>query len=239
MQYLGGKSRLAKKFGPILDEALSDERFCGRFIEPFTGGFNLVPALKNIREAWCCDIHPGLITLYRAIQDGSFVPPDTLSKAEWEELRRAGDWSNPLTAFAAFGCSFGGKEWGGYATNKAGRNYAAGAKRLLKKKFSGVFDQVTFRVNDYRTWPMYCPPAVIYCDPPYQRTTGYRTGDFDHKHFFSWCERRSSEGHAIFVSEFSAPDHWEVVWQLERKITVRADSRYTTKIDKLYKVVSK
>lgn len=220
MRYLGGKGRLAKKFAPILLEALTPT---SRFVEPFVGGFNVVPALGHVR-ALCNDVHPGLFSLYCALQGGS-IPPEELSEERYAEMRRAQDWDDPLTAFAAFGCSFAGKEWGGYARDAQGTNYARTARNSLLRK-AKFMSGVVFTCVDYRDLST-GPGDVVYADPPYANTTGYKTGHFDHSAFFEWCEQCVQSGARVFVSEFAVPDRsgWEVVWSTERKVMVDGKSQ--------------
>lgn len=224
MQYLGGKSRLAKRFAHVLDDALLDAR-AGRFVEPFVGGFNVVPAILPT-PALCADVHPGLVALYDGLQAGTFDPPHSLTEDEYRALREECDWSNPLTAFAAFACSFGGKEWGGYARSKRGsRNFAEIGRRSLLRKAEHM-GEVEFACTDYREIELR-PGDVVYADPPYLGTTEYKTGAFDHSAFYDWCERAAREvGAAVFVSEFTLPDRpgWEVAWQLDRTIAVEGKS---------------
>ena len=40
---------------------------------------------------------------------------------------------------------------------------------------------------------------LIYCDPPYQHTTGYSTGGFDHDKFWDTM-RKWSKNNYIFIS---------------------------------------
>ena len=218
MQYLGGKQRLAKLFAPVLDEALA--LGSGRLIEPFVGGFNILPSLAYARSALCADIHPGLIALYQALQSKVYVPPENLSEDRYQQLRLSSNWDDPNTAFAAFGCSFGGKEWGGYARNAKGDNYALRARKSLLKKAKSM-QGVEFLHTNYRTlWANH--GDVVYADPPYANTTGYATGSFDHDEFYEWCEQRSREGARVFVSEFTVPDRrgWSVVWKIDRHVMV-------------------
>ncbi|WP_212636683.1 hypothetical protein, partial [Salmonella enterica] len=42
-------------------------------------------------------------------------------------------------------------------------------------------------------------PSLVYCYSPYQGTTGYKTGTFDHNKFFNWCRQKKAEGHTVFV----------------------------------------
>ncbi len=73
---------------------------------------------------------------------------------------------------------------------------------------------------------------------PTRGTTGYKTGAFDSEAFFKWCEGKAEEGHIVFVSEYNAPSHWEVVFEKEQ--TCNIDNRVAAiKIEKLYKVIAK
>ena len=224
MQYLGGKSRLAKKFGYILTERLASG---GRFIEPFVGGFNLVPVLTP-KVPWCSDIHPGLIVLYQALQAGTFDPPEHITEDEYQALRARNDWSNPLSGFAAFGCSFGAIQWGSYARNATGKSYCAVARRSILRKtlhMSGV----EFACADYRDAPVQSGD-VVYADPPYLNTSVYKgTAPFDHEAFYEWCEACARIGASMFVSEFTIPDRpgWNQVWSIERQTAV--DGRTTSR----------
>lgn len=220
MQYLGGKARLAKKFAPLIRAALDEGR---TLVEPFVGGFNVLPALgpNYARDAVCSDIHPGLINLYKALQRG-WLPTEIISEQRYAELKAAKEWSNPETAIAAFGCSFGAKEWGGYARNASGKNYCAAAARSLMRKQPFMLG-VRFMCADYQA--LKCGHGhVIYADPPYLNTTGYSSA-LNHPQFYLWCEEQAHAGARVFVSEFTLPDRpgWVPVWSIERNIMV--DSR--------------
>jgi DNA adenine methylase len=68
-------------------------------------------------------------------------------------------------------CSFGGKWWGGYATNSAGRNYAERGSRCLVKQVANLMDVEFINLNYL---DMAIPQnSLIYCDPPYFGVTGY------------------------------------------------------------------
>ena len=191
----------------------------------------MVPALgDSVQFAHCSDIHNDLIVMYEALQNG-WDPPENLSKEEYDQLRKLEGYG-PLKAFAAFGCSFGGKEWGGYARDvRKTTSFAYTARNgLLKKK--PFMKNVEFARHDYRDYaPKNC---VIYCDPPYQGTTTYKTDKFDHQTFFDWC-KQASNTNDVFVSEFNAPLGWQVVWEFERRIQVEATTG-NVKVDRLYKV---
>ena len=75
------------------------------------------------------------------------------------------------------------------------------------------------------------------CDPPYQGTTGYKTGAFDHDKFFEWC-REQAKKNVVFVSEYNAPDDFECVWQGEIKTNFASNRKAATHkaVEKLFKV---
>ena len=75
------------------------------------------------------------------------------------------------------------------------------------------------------------------CDPPYQGTTGYKTGAFDHDKFFDWC-REQAKKNVVFVSEYNAPDDFELVWQGEIKTNFSSTRKKATHnaVEKLFKV---
>lgn len=218
MQYQGGKARTAAKFAPILDQELLGGR---TLVEPFVGGFNIIPRLTPGSGAGndflCSDRNAALIAMYQALQDG-WDPPSVVTREEYDSLRARADAANPMTAFAAFGCSYSGKEWGGYAADAHGRNYAAQARAALLLK-SAYMTRVRFSVGNY--WETVVPTgSVVYCDPPYLGTTGYRGGAFDHERFYAWCESLVVvSGCVVLVSEFTVPAHWVVVWESPRVVT--------------------
>lgn len=241
MHYLGGKARLAHRFTSLIQAAIDEPTATGRFVEPFVGGFNVVPHLRFAQGA-CSDRHPGLVSLYRAVQDG-WHPPAVLPREEYEALKAAGDWSNPLSAFAAFGVSFSGLEWGSYVESDEEHPYCRRAGDALLEKARSMRG-VGFEQRDYRDVEVY-RGDVLYCDPPYLGTLGYggRRGafglqDFEHEEFYDWVEAAAERGAAVFVSEFTVPwrPGWETIWELERKISVDNKSAPRTRVDRLARV---
>ena len=213
MQYMGGKSRIAKK----IREHLVSHGVTTRYVEPFVGGGAVLTAVaKDFKFILAADAHADLIGMYQAIQDGSFTPPETVTEEEYRALKDSDP--SPLRAFAAFGASFGGKEWGGYGRSKGAREdrggVAADTRRSLDKSAkAGMFDShVVFRASSVFTLdlPDDLTDTVIYCDPPYDGTTGYRTVSFDTAKawdlYRSWADR----GAHVYVSEYSGPESFLV-----------------------------
>ena len=146
--------------------------------------------------------------------------PSEVSKEEYHRAKNNPDENKALTGFVGFGCSFGGKWFGGYASNSDGLNYAKCTRNSLSKKMKPLMSAKIFN-GDYRD--VVIPNgSIVYCDPPYKNTTGYSNSDsFDHDIFWQYV-RDLSKNNIVFVSEVSAPDDFEVVWEksLSRQLNI-------------------
>ena len=213
MKYVGSKNRHAKE---LLGIILKDRKSEQWYVEPFAGGFNMIDKVDGNRIA--NDYHPYLISLFRAIQKG-WLPPDNVSELEYKDIRENKDSYPPeLVGFVGFGCSFSGKWFGGYArgnqNNGNSRNYCLESKKNILKQFDKIqgivikncsYDGIEIPEN-----------SIIYCDPPYAQTVKYNgVGGFDHSKFWGWCDDMVKLGHSVFVSEYSAPEGWDSVWEKE------------------------
>ena len=111
--YMGGKHKLAKHLvGAIALEVGSVE--C--WVEPFVGGGSVAAAAV---QRFGCDLVLSDIDPHAAVlwdRSTGFDWPDdaVFTEDDWTRLREAGE-VDKLTALAAFGASFGGKKWGGFA----------------------------------------------------------------------------------------------------------------------------
>lgn len=134
-------------------------------------------------------------------------------------------------AFAGFGCSWGGKYFGGYARNNRGRNYCNNAKRTLLKDITKM-QNVKFGCKDYRD--IEYNNALIYCDPPYEKKTEYTTGSFDSNTFWQWCRDMQARGNTVIVSEYKAPDDFECIWSKNVKLGLRTKNGCENRVEKLF-----
>ena len=208
MQYMGGKSRIAKK---IREHLVSHG--ATRYVEPFVGGGAVLTAMaRDFEFILAADAHSDLIAMYRAIQDGSFTPPETVTEEEHSLLRDAEP--SPLRTFAGFACCYGGSYWSGYARNNRGDNYARQGQRSLSKSAkAGMFDShVVFRGASVfeLDLPEDLSDTVIYCDPPYAGTAGYSTGEFDTAKAWELYRAWAGRGAHVYVSEYSGPESFLV-----------------------------
>lgn len=233
MKYMGSKARHAKGILPVI---LADRVDGQWYVEPFVGGANVIDKVLGNRIG--ADLNPYVISLWQAVA-GGWTPPDVVTEGEYAALK-AEKRVDALTAFAGFACSYGAKFFGGYARGKSAkgdwRNYADEAKRAMLKTKAGILGVKFIRASyDQLEIP---PNSIIYCDPPYAGTTGYATGAFDHDAFWQWCRDKVTEGHKVFVSEYTAPDDWVCVWSKEVNNTLVKDTGSKKGVERLFVHVS-
>lgn len=222
MQYVGGKFRQRRDFVPAI---LADTDLRGRYFEPFIGGGSMFEHMApHFERAVGADIHEDLILMYRALQSG-WTPPDFVDEEEYSELRS----SNPsaLRGFVGFGCSFGGKWFGGYARNRVYKNYAAVAGRSVAK-MQITYKNSLFVIGSYDEWRVH-RGTVVYADPPYkQRNVDFKDSrGFDHDAFWRKMQCWAKNGVAVYVSEFSAPRGWECIAESIQRLTIAGNSPVT------------
>lgn len=226
MKYQGSKNKIAKHILPII---LKDRTEGQYYVEPFMGGGNLIDKVDGLRIG--NDLNYHLIEMWRALQKG-WLPPDEISEAEYKYLKAAQDIEDPaLVAFAGFCCSYSGIWFTSYAKCSKcskGRNYAAEGFRNLVKQLPKMIGVELHNV-DYIDLEI-PKGSIIYCDPPYRGTTGY-LHDLDHDIFWQWCRDKSLDGHHVYISEYSAPEDFECLLEIDHFTTFTKDKR----VEKLFR----
>jgi DNA adenine methylase len=227
VQYLGGKSRIARQIANVILDSTEDRQL---YIEPFVGGGSVAAEMvPHFETARLSDASPDLIELWQALQSG-WEPPESLGEDEYRELRNAPPGA--LRSFAGYGCSFGGKWFGGYARNSRGDNFAGQARNSLIRKI-GKMPEAAFCLSDYRDMPV-SYGSVVYLDPPYAGTTGYtQAGSFDSPAFWDWARACSADA-SVFVSEYSAPEDWIPVWEGRPQASLRLGFQSERVIERLW-----
>ena len=233
MRYMGGKSRIAKS---IAETILTEVRKRGGvsqniLVSLFCGNCAVEAKLADFEHLILNDNHKYLIALLQGVQSG-YVLPDSVTKEEYQYIRKHKDNDPVLAGFVGFGCSFGGKFFGGYASDAQNTNYADISKRSLLKDMSKL-RKATFVNKDYRNveLPEGC---VIYADPPYKGTTGYGNEKFDSEAFWEYA-RRVSQSHLMFISEQNAPDDFVSIWEKPFTRTLdRNKTNYFQATEKLF-----
>lgn len=231
MRYLGNKSRLAKSLAPVLMEQLTGKNW---YIEPFAGAFGMISNVDYLNRI-AYDKDKYIIALMKAVRDG-WTPPETLTEHDYALYKRQADTLPPHeVAFAGYGCSFGGKWFGGFARGGTNggvpRNHVAESSRNLVKmrpKLQGIKMQVC----EY-TEARLGEGNVVYCDPPYSTGTQYKSA-FDSDKFWDWVREQSVKNY-VYVSEYNAPDDFKTLWEKEHKSGIdKAATTHKATVEKLF-----
>lgn len=230
MAYVGGKSKAYQHITNILNHECFDNF---DYLEPFIGYGHILRRVVNKKSYTASDNNPLLLTLLKYIQETNKKYPN-ISEKEYYELKTDNSKKNIIKkAFAAFCYSYNGKEFGGYTNIVGDRNYP----KERKKYYDLLRDNETFldtklKLKNYLS---YNPKnKLIYCDPPYSKTTGYASSvDFDHDEFWNTM-RKWSKNNYVFISEYKAPKDF-IVLSLKRKHSSLAGKGSSSiRIEKLF-----
>ena len=229
IQYLGGKSRISKQISEVINNEVSRwevknsttdsgnnperererERDYLTFVSLFCGSCSIESKVKGFDKVICNDKHEYLIELFKGIQNG-YELPELITEEQYKYIREHKDENKILTGFVGFGCSFGGKWFGGYARNKTNTNYALQSKKSLLKDMDNLMT-TQFTCQDYRD--VIIPNnSIVYADPPYNNTTGYGKDKFNSDEFWEYM-REISKDNKVFISEQNAPNDFECIWE--------------------------
>lgn len=205
MKYMGSKRRIAKHILPIMIEE-ADRHGITKWVEPFVGGANLIDKVPDRFQRVGYDFNEHVIFALNDIRDRASYLPEHCTEDYYKAIK--GTDPAVFTSWIRFVCSFGGVFDSSYAREKPQsksaidrgfvRNFAAEGKRNAIKQ-SPLIQGVDFIHTDYRELSF--SDSLIYCDPPYQNTSGYKTGDFNHDEFFDWC-RDQAKNNIVFISEY-------------------------------------
>jgi len=224
MRYIGGKTRLGKQISGILKSYRKEEQ---EYIEPFIGSCGVFQHMDNPKLG--SDLDEDIISFLIALKEG-WIPPKNVSEEIYNQIKNNEiTCSPPLRGFVAYGCSFGGKKWGGYARGED-RNYAYESHKSALK-LQPKIENAQFIHCDYSE--LKPENALIYCDPPYKGVTDYPyLGAFDHRKFWD-VVRKWSEGNTVIVSEYTAPEDFVSIWE-KRKITTIDHNSKLSRVEKLF-----
>ena len=223
MRYQGGKSRIAQQIAEIIQRERERESNL-TFVSLFCGSCSVESKVNGFDKIICNDKHEYLIELFKGVQNG-YELPELITEERYKYIREHKDENKILTGFVGFGCSFGGKWFGGYARNKTNTNYALQSKKSLLKDMDNLMT-AHFTCQDYHD--VIIPNnSIVYADPPYNNTTGYGKDKFNSDEFWEYM-RIISKNNKVFISEQTAPNDFECVWEKEftRTLDVNKDNQF-------------
>lgn len=232
MVYMGSKSKYAQYIAPILQKIIND-RGVSLYIEPFVGGANMIDKIKCERRIGYDRSDTLIALLIQARDDFSEVLADG-SRELWDKGKgyvKDGVMPDDMTlaeiGAMEFFASFSSRGFpGGYANNMAGHDYFHERRKNLEKQAPGLKGIEFYQGNYYDL--EFPKGAVIYCDPPYAGTKHYgyaKQEKMDYERFWNWVRELSKDNY-VFVSEQSAPEDFDVIWEMEARRTNGADNNY-------------
>ena len=239
MVYMGSKSKYAKYIVPILQKTIDNNNIT-KYIECFVGGANIIDKIKcPIRIGY--DRSDTLIALLSlAAEDFDKVLKDG-SRELWDKGKayvKDGVMPEDMTladigAIEFFGSFSNGGFPRGYAKNTETRNYYNEAYRNLEKQ-APLLKDIIFKAQNY--WELEpTQNAVIYLDPPYQNTKHYGYANqekMDYNKFWNWV-RTISKDNYVFISEQTAPEDFNIIWEQEVKRTTNKTNNFKA-VEKLF-----
>jgi DNA adenine methylase len=225
MKYQGGKAKIAKEIA----EYIRTNATKNILFSPFCGSCAIERLLvKDFEICFFNDISTDLILFLKELN--CFTFPTEVTEEKYKELK----YSEPssMRGFVGFFLSFAGKFFGGYA-----QKYQKGNRDFLKEAIDSSkrlqLDLKGDIIFDSKSYDEFTPFGMcIYCDPPYLRTTGY--GDFDHDKFWS-IMRKWSEHNDVFVSEYEAPEDFECIFEIQKRVTL-GKVKTQMRTEKLFKL---
>ena len=228
MKYQGSKNRHAKD---LLSVILHNRKPNQYYVEPFCGGCNMIDKVEGNRIA--NDSHKFLIDLFESVIYKNVNLPDSITDEEYNNIKNnKSNFPSYLVGFVGFGCSYSGKWFGGYARSIKGkvRNYCDESKRNILKQ-SPYLKGVIFENKSYLDLDI-PKDSIVYCDPPYENTTGYKS-KFNHIEFWDWV-RNISKKHQVFISEYNAPSDFICLWEKSVNNTLEKDTGKKKGFERLF-----
>ncbi|MCB0191245.1 MAG: DNA adenine methylase [Anaerolineae bacterium] len=228
MRYLGGKSRTARQIAGCINTIRQPGQ---PYWEPFVGAGWVLARVRG-EPIFASDANQALIFMWQRLQRG-WEPPAVVTEEQYA-IARSGGYDAALTAFVGFGCSFGGKWFGGYAR---GNTSPKMVKRSLLDK-SKWFENVHFFAADFLTCYPPTSSCLIYCDPPYDDTTGYgAVPKFSTIKFWDRVRLMETCGHTVIVSEYQAPDDFTCILEMPTKTEMRTvDNGREARTERLFRL---
>lgn len=187
------------------------------YVEPFCGGmWSAAAVCDSLRPGTVIlnDINRPLMELWRRVlRDGvEWLPVDPGEVEEnYQDYKRHGSETDPLTAWYGIACSFGGKWFGGVARFGEGHGSIRATRDSTARKADSL------RPCDPE---LYCESyqvleipdgAAVYCDPPYEgRTKAHHFESFDYEEFWEWIRGLSSRC-TVITSCYECPSDFVTI----------------------------
>ena len=253
MRYSGSKAKIAKYIIPFI---MNELKSGNAYIEPFVGGCNVI---DKVDWPWKIgyDLNHYVISMWNWVKSvGCNTFPKFVSREDYcimkelaaNDTYEKNHYPSHLIGYVGNACSYGSAWFNGYAkyNEKKKEDHMLEAwngltkqidsfKNLRKTCFcSGSYEEALKYAYLYHKEGI---GSVVYCDPPYRNTKGYKDGGFDSDRFWEVVRNYSKLGIKIFVSEYEAPDDFKCIWEMPRKDgmgTTKCGCKQNTKVERLF-----
>lgn len=238
-RYHGGKARHGKIIANVINEYCLDKS-C--YCEPFSGMLGVYKHIINSNLTYLAgDTNKSVILMWKEAQKGWVPPTEIVTREEFWKLKSNGESS---AAKGFIGCAYGyaGNYFHSYNFNT---HPSVACKKIQNIVNNTVVKKVDFRHGDYTQFS-HLRNAIIYCDPPYQNSIGYKDDEFlwkyrpfNHEQFWRWIEvmNEVEKNNLIFVSEYTLPPEYikySIVLQYnERDNGIKVRKELVFKIEKI------
>lgn len=194
------------------------------WVEPFVGGCNVienVPCKNRIGN----DLNKYLIALYKKTQEIGYrdlifhIESLKIDSEKYRDIRKNKEnYEDFVVGFVGIIFSFNGIFFGSDVSSKT--NYLEKDGKVRNFYTEGINSytrtarkicNIVFKNQNYFDLDI-SKNALIYCDPPYQKTLGYSTGEFDSDKFFEWA-REKTKTNRVYISEYEAPQDFVCVFK--------------------------
>jgi DNA adenine methylase len=214
MKYMGSKRRIVDDLLTII---LADRKPGQLYVEPFVGGGNMISRVSGPRIG--ADIDEYAIEALKLIRDRLDEVPKSSTEKEYRVMRSSEDADKGMKGYYGYALSYGGKWFGGWCRGE-GRDYV-GEAYLNAVDQSPTLQGVRLVHSSYVD--LVIPDdSIVYCDPPYSGSTGYGAS-FDRDLFWEWC-REISKNNQVYISEYTAPDDFNLLWARELPSSLERDT---------------
>lgn len=233
---MGSKAKYAEHIVPILQKTIDDNDIT-LYIECFVGGANIIDKI-NCETRIGYDRSDTLIALLNQAKQNWDGVLKSGSRELWDKAKdyvKLGkkpedmrlDEIGAMEFFASF-CN------GGFPRGYAISNYEMAYHNMEKQ--APNLKNIIFKCQNYQDLDPLIAGAVIYLDPPYAGTKIYGYANqpkIDYEHFWNWV-REISKYNYVFISEQTAPEDFEVVWEQEVIRTTNKENNFKA-VEKLFR----
>ena len=219
---------------------LKDRKPNQYWVEPFVGGGNIIDKVDGNRIG--ADINYYIIKALIGIRDFLNDLPKVksdLSEEKYKHIQKYKEqYKDHLVGYIGYACSYAGKFFGGYCRDKLNkRDYVKEAYNNAVKQSPKLKD-IYFLNCSYEELEI-PENSIIYCDPPYRGTTGYKKTNnynykFNHDIFWQWCREKTINGHKVFISEYNAPEDFKCICSKELNSSLTQDTGSKKAVEKLF-----